>query len=84
MKVIPPLVHINGTSKQELLDQRFDAIDAIVAAGDALAKTAPNGRDHYPAGPEYLEKAEEQFERRRNWLRQIMLELEEEIRQIQD
>lgn len=47
-KVIAPLVHLNGTSKQELIEQRANAIDALTEAGRQLAFAGPNGRDYYP------------------------------------
>jgi len=42
-----PTVHLNGTSKDELLRQIHDAHVAVQAALDALAKARPHGRDYY-------------------------------------
>lgn len=80
---VPPIVHMNGTAREDLLDQRFALIDAITAAGDALAKAAPNARDYYPKGPEYTEAANRQHDRRTAALKAITAELYEEIEAIQ-
>lgn len=47
-KIMIPLVHLNGTSKQSLLDQYENAIKALEDAKEVLLKSAPNGRDYYP------------------------------------
>ena len=52
-----PTIHLNGTSKERLVEDLCDACNAIDAAYEALKKTAPNGRDYYPQGPEALERA---------------------------
>jgi len=45
-----PTVHLNGTSREELLRQLQDAWQAVFQARDALAKASPNARDYYPQG----------------------------------
>lgn len=45
-----PTIHLNGTSKAELFETIFTALDAIAEARIALEATAPNGRDYYPQG----------------------------------
>jgi hypothetical protein len=47
-KIVVPMVHMNGTSKAELLEQQSDARQAIADAITALRKAAPHGRDYYP------------------------------------
>jgi hypothetical protein len=47
---IVPLVHLNGTSKDALMEGYLHALDALRAAYDAVCATAPNGRDYYPKG----------------------------------
>jgi hypothetical protein len=51
-EIMVPMVHLNGTSKQSLLDQYENAIKALEDAKDVLLKSAPNGRDYYPKGPD--------------------------------
>lgn len=45
--VIVPCVHLNGTSKQSLMDALEEAYTAVGDAMDKLRRTAPNGRDYY-------------------------------------
>jgi hypothetical protein len=49
-KIIVPAIHLNGTSKKELLRQVEEAGEALVRAIDALYDMAPNGRDYYHTG----------------------------------
>ena len=48
--MIKPTIHLNGTSKESLLDQVTDAREALNAAIGALNNAAPNARDYYPQG----------------------------------
>ena len=48
---LTPTIHLNGTAKQDLLEERYEAIRACAALREALAKAAPNARDYYPQGP---------------------------------
>jgi hypothetical protein len=45
--MITPTIHLNGTSRASLLEGYHNAYNAIEAAIDAVAKTAPHGRDYY-------------------------------------
>lgn len=46
-KIIVPVIHLNGTSKKELMRQAEEAGEALSKAIDALYKMTPNGRDYY-------------------------------------
>jgi hypothetical protein len=50
--VTVPTIHLNGTSKDILLDQLEVAVRAINDAVKALANAEPNARDYYPQGDE--------------------------------
>ncbi len=80
---VPPIVHLNGTSADALLTQRYEAIDAIEAAGRALAAAAPNDRDYYPDGPEACQRANAQHRERILALKSIIDALHAEIRVIE-
>ena len=43
-----PLVHLNGTSREELLRQITEAMSALTDAVTALNNACPNLRDYYP------------------------------------
>ena len=45
--VMVPSVHINGTSKDELLRQLGGARDAVRYAMERLREATPNARDYY-------------------------------------
>lgn len=77
-EIIAPIVHLNGTSKGALVDQRCDAYAAIGEAIQALKKAAPNGRDYY-FEPGLMDKALVQHLRRLQVLTDLQDELEAEI-----
>ena len=52
-----PIVHSNGTSREELVDQLREVTRHLRRAQDALALATPNGRDYYPGGPELFQAA---------------------------
>jgi len=74
--ILVPTVHLNGTSKQELLDQVCNAIGALRDAGIALAKACPNARDYYVQVGNPINQAQEQHFDRMKKLGSIVLELE--------
>lgn len=43
-----PTVHMNGTSRQELIFQQLEVMKAIRVLMGAMRKATPNGRDYYP------------------------------------
>jgi hypothetical protein len=47
VKIIVPAIHLNGTSKESLVEALEDAYISIGNAYDALRECAPNGRDYY-------------------------------------
>lgn len=45
-----PCVHLNGTSREELIEQHLGVIDSLTVLMESLAIASPNGRDYYPKG----------------------------------
>ena len=78
VNVVVPMVHINGTNPEDLVECRSEAYVAISEAIDAMRKCNPNGRDFYPV-PGMMQMAERQARRRMEALRGILDELEREI-----
>lgn len=72
-----PTVHLNGTSKERLLEAIEEAYAKINEAVEALTQTAPNGRDYYVKGPDALYRATDQHSTRMGHLLQVKKELEE-------
>lgn len=62
--IIAPSIHLNGTSREELVRQMQDAVDALNLALGALHDAQPNSRDYYPQGPDAIQKAEFHHRRR--------------------
>jgi hypothetical protein len=71
-----PTIHLNGTSKDALLEGYCNAIDALHEAGRNVAAAYPNLRDYYVQGPDAGRIAVEQHEARMTKLREVIRELE--------
>lgn len=76
--IVLPIVHLNGTSAQELIEQRCEMINALHDAGKALARMAPNGRDYYPK-PGLMDQAVKQHDRRMKTLKELIEEIDHEV-----
>jgi hypothetical protein len=74
--MILPTIHMNGTSARALLEGYCNAISAIHDALDALARTAPNGRDYYPQGPDACATADREHDDRKRALMKVLNELQ--------
>lgn len=72
-----PTIHINGTSRERLLEGLVAAIDALLKAQQAVAETAPNARDYYPQGPDAIRAAEREHYSRLTRIINVRQELEE-------
>jgi len=74
-ELVVPLVHLNGTGKDELVEQITHAVHGAQAFLDALAKMSPHGRDYYPLGDDALPKAVDQHRSRMARVESIVDEL---------
>ena len=54
-----PIIHLNGTSKESLLEGYELAYSAIGDTMRTLQEAAPNARDYYPAPVSYPKAADE-------------------------
>lgn len=75
-EVIVPLVHLNGTSKGELLKQYRSAVSAVAAAREIVMASGPNGRDYYPYEGAPMRRAQDEHLARLERLEQVQAELE--------
>lgn len=82
MKLQAPIVHLNGSSAANLIEQHKDAIRAIAAAQDALCSAAPHARDYYVV-PGAFELARAQHQERLDRLAAVREELELIARSVQ-
>ena len=56
--LVRPTVHMNGTSRASLVEQRLDVYTAAKALLEAMAQARPHGRDHYPPNSQPLAEAQ--------------------------
>ena len=70
-----PLIHLNGTSKQALLEQYQAPAQAVWGALRSLEQNGPNARDYYPLGPESFAVAQREHADRCSKLRAVHDEL---------
>lgn len=75
--MIIPTIHLNGTSRDTLLEQVTDAYSAVKAAIAAVQQAAPNGRDYYPQGNDAIGTAMREHADRIRKLTEVANELEE-------
>lgn len=80
-KIVCPVVHLNGTSRTDLMQQIEDAYDACRNLLTKLKAAAPNPRDYYPVSG-LMDKALEQHNRRMKVVTDLMTELEEQASQM--
>jgi hypothetical protein len=83
-EILVPMVHMNGTGKQDLMNAIEEAYTALGVAYDKLRLTVPNGRDFYPYGPEAIKRAVEEHRSRMVRIDDIRNELEAIVGGIDD
>lgn len=72
---IAPLVHLNGTSGDALIEAFSNVSRSLAVALDALVDAAPNARD-YPLGDDAFRAARTTYEAHVNTLRAMRAEYE--------
>ena len=77
MTLSVPTVHLNGTSREELLTQLTTAADAVRDAISAVQKACPNGRDYYPQGKDAVREALRQHDNRLRCMADVLCDLSE-------
>lgn len=75
--MIQPIININGTSKDDLVNPRIAALDHINDVIETLKHVTPNGRD-YPGDTERLNADRQKHFDRIAYLRTLYNELYEE------
>lgn len=74
MKV--PTIHLNGTSRERLLEDLNEAYYALGQAMSVLRVVTPNGRDYYPQGPQAYDEALDEHLARLGKIEEVRKELE--------
>ena len=76
--LVPPTIHSNGTSKEELVQQRIDVMEALTDLKEAMKAATPNARDYYPQGGSAALQAREAWVERMKMIEQLRDEVEME------
>ena len=71
-----PLVHLNGSSAESLIEANIAAAKAVRRAITALSEAYPNGRDFYPRGDDAIYVAMKEHGSRLDRLISVASELE--------
>jgi hypothetical protein len=71
-----PTIHMNGTSRADLLEANREAMGAVQVAMAAVCRAVPNGRDYYPQGSDAWKAAAAEHRARIVALEKIEAELE--------
>ena len=76
-ETIHPIVHINGTSRCDLLQQVLDVRSALSKVRDAMCAATPHARDYYVSrDPDLYRKAREQHFKRLGLIEALFTEYE--------
>ncbi len=71
-----PTVHLNGTSRNSLVDQYQNAANAVRTAIDTVAQNGPHGRDYYVVDGAF-EAARKEHQARLDKLRSVLHEIDD-------
>lgn len=82
--IVIPFIHLNGTSINELYDQRADTLEGIRNLAQTMNRMAPNQRDYYLAEKTLWELAVQQHHRRIDVLNELLREIEYELNLVCD
>ena len=79
-----PTIHLNGTSKAELMRYWSEAYSQLQNTITAMKMATPNGRDYYPQGDKAHRQAVDEHENRLARLFGVLEEIEEIVLGIED
>ena len=69
--MIIPTIHMNGTSREALIEQYSVAGNTVMSAMRAMDEASPNGRDYYVQGPGAIGDAQRQHDAQVAKLREV-------------
>jgi hypothetical protein len=74
--LVQPQININGTKREQLVEQQLEVLHAFRRLEEAMAAANPNGRD-YQLRPAEFKAASEAWAERRKIIRDLHKELSE-------
>jgi hypothetical protein len=82
--MILPTIHMNGTSKNDLLEGWLKMSHALNAAITAMVEEGPNGRDYYTQGDGVFYKAQDEQRERIKKIAAVKEEIDTIVEHIAD
>jgi hypothetical protein len=82
--MILPTIHLNGTSKNDLLEGWLKMSHALGDALKLMYSEGPNGRDYYTQGPMGLHTAQAEHEARIVKIKEVQREIDAIVDHIAD
>lgn len=82
--MIVPTIHMNGTSKAELVRGYEEAYESLSVAYEKMRQAAPNGRDYYPQSESAIGTAIDEHMERLEVVADLMQDYEDMIGHIND
>lgn len=76
MSLTLPLIHINGTSRDDLIRSYTAQYLSLKQAIRVFTDHPPHGRDYYPLGPSALNQAYTEYEHRIATLRGVLTDID--------
>lgn len=81
--LVKPQVNLNGTSREQLVEQQADVMEALRGVMKAMCEAVPNGRD-YQLRPAELTPAVAAWNERRAMINALYNEIEQHALAIQE
>ena len=81
--LIAPIIHSNGTSRDELVRQYRDILDGCRDLMAVMRSATPNGRDYYPISPSAGSEARDAYNERYNAVSKMRDEFEGMVLRLQ-
>ena len=75
-----PSIHMNGTSRSEIVESLLTSQRALMAAAETLYR--PNARDFYVQGETAFNEAQREFEARMSKLTEVRREIESMLEEV--
>lgn len=69
--MIVPIVNINGSKREDLVEQNFQVYQALDVVLQTMRRAAPNGRDFQLQSADELRAAREEFDAHAEKVRQV-------------
>lgn len=80
--LVPPAIHSNGTSKEELVELRIAVAEQAHHLLEAMKRAAPNGRDYYPHGEDTYGRARAAWADRQAMVEKLLDEVQRDALKI--